>query len=208
MENLFPQYRFLLQTFYGEKANLDPRKFLLNMKEERSMLLELICPIQSIWVAVFTFLMQFFQNLANWDYSMLICQNNRLQYAVRMIGHCVFAPDPSSLKNRWFLFTLALQPSYWFRFTLRRNFNVFCRTWVCTFSTSIWNVFDVNDKMSTTNAFERWNNSWKRENNRTRPYFWVSMRFLKLHKLESRNKVANLHCRRAPALQKKEMAKK
>ena len=71
----------------------------------------------------------------------------------------------------------------------------------------MWNVFDRNEKMRATNACEGWNNSYNRKSNRTRPNFLVSMRFLKLQERETRNKIPHLNRGRAPALQKKEMAK-
>ena len=61
--------------------------------------------------------------------------------------------------------------------------------------------------MRTTNACEGWNISWNRKNNRTRPNFWGSVRFVELQERETRNKIAHLNRGRAPALQKKKWRK-
>ena len=67
---------------------------------------------------------------------------------------------------------------------------------------SYWLRKRNDEKMRTTNACEGWNNSWNRKNTRTRPNFWVSMRFLKLQERKTRNKIAHLNRGRTPALQK------
>ena len=187
MENLPPSIDFFCQL-WKEKAIFDPKKIVTNYERGMISAIETDLPDTQHLGCHFLFSQAISRKVQELGLQNECSQNNQLHHAVRMIMAFAYLP-PAQVCSKMADFcsrpTTQLFVSFYPGFA--EILRYFHRTWVCTFTISMWNVFDRNEKMGTTNACEGWNNSWNRKNNRTRPNFWVSMRFLKLQERGTRN---------------------